>query len=223
MILSVLTVTANKPALYTCLASNKHSAGANTVKATARVTVAGRNSLLFPFHNEMQKNGAICTSSTDQLPLLRPVLCQLPVVLVVSLQLFLSPICLILHSLTHPYTPLPQSSKHTHTLLPPDHTYCPCARLSLSLLTNRYVLERGPSCSCDGCVLSVFSSVCLPSSLTSPTATNIFWILPLPYRVEVRLLCPVPYTCKMMFLDVFVLRASSYTVHQCYNRSKSYW
>uniref|UniRef100_A0A8C6UTE0 receptor protein-tyrosine kinase n=1 Tax=Neogobius melanostomus TaxID=47308 RepID=A0A8C6UTE0_9GOBI len=39
VILSVLKVTVNKPALYTCLASNKHSAGANTVKATARVTV----------------------------------------------------------------------------------------------------------------------------------------------------------------------------------------
>ncbi|XP_071322633.1 muscle, skeletal receptor tyrosine-protein kinase [Trachinotus anak] len=40
VILSVLKVTVNKPALYTCLASNRHSAGANTVKATARVTVA---------------------------------------------------------------------------------------------------------------------------------------------------------------------------------------
>uniref|UniRef100_A0A3Q1H6M9 receptor protein-tyrosine kinase n=1 Tax=Acanthochromis polyacanthus TaxID=80966 RepID=A0A3Q1H6M9_9TELE len=44
VILSVLKVTVNKPALFTCLASNKHSAGANTVKATARVTVA----VLFP-------------------------------------------------------------------------------------------------------------------------------------------------------------------------------
>ncbi|XP_078142375.1 muscle, skeletal receptor tyrosine-protein kinase [Centroberyx gerrardi] len=40
VILSVLKVTVSKPALYTCLASNRHSAGANTVKATARVTVA---------------------------------------------------------------------------------------------------------------------------------------------------------------------------------------
>ncbi|XP_070706674.1 muscle, skeletal receptor tyrosine-protein kinase isoform X2 [Pempheris klunzingeri] len=40
VILSVLKVMVNKPALYTCLASNRHSAGANTVKATARVTVA---------------------------------------------------------------------------------------------------------------------------------------------------------------------------------------
>ncbi|XP_053196527.1 muscle, skeletal receptor tyrosine-protein kinase [Scomber japonicus] len=39
VILSVLRVTVNKPALYTCLAFNRHSAGANTVKATARVTV----------------------------------------------------------------------------------------------------------------------------------------------------------------------------------------
>ncbi|XP_068615962.1 muscle, skeletal receptor tyrosine protein kinase-like, partial [Brachionichthys hirsutus] len=39
VILSVLKVTVNKPALYTCLASNRHSAGANTVKATAKVTV----------------------------------------------------------------------------------------------------------------------------------------------------------------------------------------
>ncbi|XP_068190969.1 muscle, skeletal receptor tyrosine-protein kinase [Antennarius striatus] len=39
VILSILKVTANKPALYTCLASNRHSAGANTVKATAKVTV----------------------------------------------------------------------------------------------------------------------------------------------------------------------------------------
>lgn len=41
VIQSVLKVTVNKPALYTCLASNRHSAGANTVKASARVTVAG--------------------------------------------------------------------------------------------------------------------------------------------------------------------------------------
>ncbi|XP_039635762.1 muscle, skeletal receptor tyrosine-protein kinase isoform X2 [Perca fluviatilis] len=40
VILSVLKVTVNKPALYTCLASNRHNAGANTVKATAKVTVA---------------------------------------------------------------------------------------------------------------------------------------------------------------------------------------
>ncbi|XP_011603288.2 muscle, skeletal receptor tyrosine-protein kinase isoform X2 [Takifugu rubripes] len=37
---SVLKATVHKPALYTCLASNRHSAGANTVKASARVTVA---------------------------------------------------------------------------------------------------------------------------------------------------------------------------------------
>lgn len=41
---SVLRVSVHKPALYTCLASNRHSAGANTVKATARVTVAGTSS-----------------------------------------------------------------------------------------------------------------------------------------------------------------------------------
>ncbi|XP_041826650.1 muscle, skeletal receptor tyrosine-protein kinase [Melanotaenia boesemani] len=40
VILSVLKVTVKKPALYTCLASNRHSAGVNTVKATAKVTVA---------------------------------------------------------------------------------------------------------------------------------------------------------------------------------------
>lgn len=42
VIQSLLKVRASKPALYTCLASNRHSAGANTVKASARVTVAGR-------------------------------------------------------------------------------------------------------------------------------------------------------------------------------------
>ncbi|CAF89668.1 unnamed protein product, partial [Tetraodon nigroviridis] len=41
VIQSVLKVRVSKPALYTCLASNRHSAGANTVKASARVTVAG--------------------------------------------------------------------------------------------------------------------------------------------------------------------------------------
>ncbi|XP_029941463.1 muscle, skeletal receptor tyrosine-protein kinase [Salarias fasciatus] len=39
VVLSILKVTATKPALYTCLASNRHNAGANTVKATARVTI----------------------------------------------------------------------------------------------------------------------------------------------------------------------------------------
>uniref|UniRef100_A0A3Q0QQG3 receptor protein-tyrosine kinase n=1 Tax=Amphilophus citrinellus TaxID=61819 RepID=A0A3Q0QQG3_AMPCI len=41
VILSVLKVTVTKPALYTCLASNRHNAGAITVKATAKVTVTG--------------------------------------------------------------------------------------------------------------------------------------------------------------------------------------
>uniref|UniRef100_A0A3Q3G9N3 receptor protein-tyrosine kinase n=1 Tax=Kryptolebias marmoratus TaxID=37003 RepID=A0A3Q3G9N3_KRYMA len=41
VIMSVLKVTVKKPALFTCVASNKHSAGANTVKASATVTVAG--------------------------------------------------------------------------------------------------------------------------------------------------------------------------------------
>ncbi|XP_077593672.1 muscle, skeletal receptor tyrosine-protein kinase [Stigmatopora nigra] len=40
VVLSVLRLTVTRPALYTCLASNRHSGGANTVKATARVTVA---------------------------------------------------------------------------------------------------------------------------------------------------------------------------------------
>uniref|UniRef100_G3Q2K8 receptor protein-tyrosine kinase n=1 Tax=Gasterosteus aculeatus aculeatus TaxID=481459 RepID=G3Q2K8_GASAC len=39
VILSVLKVTVNKPALYTCLASNRHSTGANTAKATAKIIV----------------------------------------------------------------------------------------------------------------------------------------------------------------------------------------
>ncbi|KAM6984691.1 muscle, skeletal receptor tyrosine-protein kinase [Aplochiton taeniatus] len=47
VVLSVLKVTVNKPALYTCLASNQHSAGANTVKATARVTVTGTPCVLY--------------------------------------------------------------------------------------------------------------------------------------------------------------------------------
>lgn len=53
VVLSILKVTVNKPALFTCLASNRHSAGANTVKATARITVAGKDMLLFPFHNKI--------------------------------------------------------------------------------------------------------------------------------------------------------------------------
>uniref|UniRef100_A0A3P9INC1 receptor protein-tyrosine kinase n=1 Tax=Oryzias latipes TaxID=8090 RepID=A0A3P9INC1_ORYLA len=40
VILSALKVTVVKHALYTCMASNRHSGGANTVKATAGVTVA---------------------------------------------------------------------------------------------------------------------------------------------------------------------------------------
>ncbi|KAJ8286358.1 hypothetical protein GJAV_G00037740 [Gymnothorax javanicus] len=42
VILSVLRVVANKPALYTCLATTHHSGGAHTVKATAKVTISGR-------------------------------------------------------------------------------------------------------------------------------------------------------------------------------------
>uniref|UniRef100_A0A3Q2QBR9 receptor protein-tyrosine kinase n=1 Tax=Fundulus heteroclitus TaxID=8078 RepID=A0A3Q2QBR9_FUNHE len=39
VILSVLKVTVTKSALYTCVASNRHSGGANTVKKSARVAV----------------------------------------------------------------------------------------------------------------------------------------------------------------------------------------
>lgn len=40
VVLSVLRVEVKQPALYTCLATNHHSGGANTVKATARVTIS---------------------------------------------------------------------------------------------------------------------------------------------------------------------------------------
>ncbi|XP_067288700.1 muscle, skeletal receptor tyrosine-protein kinase [Pseudorasbora parva] len=40
VILSVLRVVVHKPALYTCQATNQHSGGANTVKATAKITVS---------------------------------------------------------------------------------------------------------------------------------------------------------------------------------------
>uniref|UniRef100_A0A3Q2DSC6 receptor protein-tyrosine kinase n=1 Tax=Cyprinodon variegatus TaxID=28743 RepID=A0A3Q2DSC6_CYPVA len=42
VILSVLKVTATKSALYTCVASNKHSSGTNTVKKSATVIVTGK-------------------------------------------------------------------------------------------------------------------------------------------------------------------------------------
>uniref|UniRef100_A0A8C9W4P4 receptor protein-tyrosine kinase n=1 Tax=Scleropages formosus TaxID=113540 RepID=A0A8C9W4P4_SCLFO len=44
VVLSVLRVVVNKPALYTCLATNRPSGGANTMKATAKVTVSGTGS-----------------------------------------------------------------------------------------------------------------------------------------------------------------------------------
>uniref|UniRef100_W5LPI5 receptor protein-tyrosine kinase n=1 Tax=Astyanax mexicanus TaxID=7994 RepID=W5LPI5_ASTMX len=44
VIVSVLRVVVNKPALYTCQATNQHSGGANTVKATAKITVSGNRS-----------------------------------------------------------------------------------------------------------------------------------------------------------------------------------
>ncbi|XP_058268314.1 muscle, skeletal receptor tyrosine-protein kinase isoform X2 [Hemibagrus wyckioides] len=40
VIVSILHVVVNKPALYTCQATNQHSGGANTVKATAKITVS---------------------------------------------------------------------------------------------------------------------------------------------------------------------------------------
>uniref|UniRef100_A0A8C7S7M7 receptor protein-tyrosine kinase n=1 Tax=Oncorhynchus mykiss TaxID=8022 RepID=A0A8C7S7M7_ONCMY len=42
VILSVLHITVTKPARYTCLASNRHSAGAKSAKSSAGVTVQGR-------------------------------------------------------------------------------------------------------------------------------------------------------------------------------------
>ncbi|KAL0181974.1 hypothetical protein M9458_021349, partial [Cirrhinus mrigala] len=38
VIVSVLRMVVHKPALYTCQATNQHSGGANTVKATAKIT-----------------------------------------------------------------------------------------------------------------------------------------------------------------------------------------
>uniref|UniRef100_A0A8C1K609 receptor protein-tyrosine kinase n=1 Tax=Cyprinus carpio TaxID=7962 RepID=A0A8C1K609_CYPCA len=41
VIVSVLRAVVHEPALYTCQATNQHSGGANTVKATAEITVSG--------------------------------------------------------------------------------------------------------------------------------------------------------------------------------------
>lgn len=40
---SILRVVVHKPALYTCQATNQHSGGINTVKATAKITVSGKS------------------------------------------------------------------------------------------------------------------------------------------------------------------------------------
>ncbi|CAL8341553.1 unnamed protein product [Arctogadus glacialis] len=40
VVMSVVKVTVTRPALYTCLATNRHNSGANTAKVTAKVTVA---------------------------------------------------------------------------------------------------------------------------------------------------------------------------------------
>ncbi|CAL8318162.1 unnamed protein product [Lota lota] len=40
VVMSVVKVTVTRPALYTCLATNRHASGANTAKVTAKVTVA---------------------------------------------------------------------------------------------------------------------------------------------------------------------------------------
>uniref|UniRef100_A0A8C1K6A2 receptor protein-tyrosine kinase n=1 Tax=Cyprinus carpio TaxID=7962 RepID=A0A8C1K6A2_CYPCA len=42
VIVSVLRAVVHEPALYTCQATNQHSGGANTVKATAEITVSGQ-------------------------------------------------------------------------------------------------------------------------------------------------------------------------------------
>lgn len=60
VVLSVLKVTVNKPALYTCLASNRHTAGANTVKATASVTVAGTSLTPGPHRGTSQVCVCVC-------------------------------------------------------------------------------------------------------------------------------------------------------------------
>jgi len=41
VVMSVIKVTVTRPALYTCLATNRHASGANTAKVTAKVTVTG--------------------------------------------------------------------------------------------------------------------------------------------------------------------------------------
>ncbi|CAL8384665.1 unnamed protein product [Gadus morhua 'NCC'] len=40
VVMSIVKVTVTRPALYTCLATNRHNSGANTAKVTAKVTVA---------------------------------------------------------------------------------------------------------------------------------------------------------------------------------------
>lgn len=101
VILSLLKVTVKKPALYTCVASNKHSAGANIVKASARVTVAGNVQLYFYLVLGFMK--CVKTAKNNQLVILfMPsflsellflttycfVLCQLLLVAFLLLQLF---------------------------------------------------------------------------------------------------------------------------------------
>lgn len=60
VILSVLKVTATKSALYTCVASNKHSSGTNTVKKSATVIVTGKKTgqslILHPTVYLLQQN-----------------------------------------------------------------------------------------------------------------------------------------------------------------------
>lgn len=125
VILSVLKVTVNKPALYTCLASNRHSAGANTVKATARVTVAGT----FSFRRRhimtsLQLSGlcvCVCVFGGRHLML------ATSFISLVWLQLFAAPQPPFGKNLSHdPQHTRPQSPKnnaHTHVLA--DHTHCP--------------------------------------------------------------------------------------------------
>uniref|UniRef100_A0A8C1XW33 receptor protein-tyrosine kinase n=1 Tax=Cyprinus carpio TaxID=7962 RepID=A0A8C1XW33_CYPCA len=51
VIVSVLRAVVHEPALYTCQATNQHSGGANTVKATAEITVSGQFQYCFLLHS----------------------------------------------------------------------------------------------------------------------------------------------------------------------------
>lgn len=101
-----------------------------------------------------------------------------------------------------PHTPHDRSALKKHIAWPHTHTVPPPGWTSVSSQHTMSWREKhhdqfSLSTEADFSLFSLSSSSLLPRPLTRVSSTNVFWILPLPHRVEVREL-----SCALFLYDI---------------------